>query len=113
MPIRTVTYELEAKLTGPAHGFFSRPSGKLERKLYGDGTHRLKIRVRNLKAPDDSLAVVTAGGEEIAQIPLTKGAGRLDIESTEPDAVPTLEKHQLIEVAVDGDTVLSGQLYVD
>ena len=47
MTIRKVEYELEAKLKGKEGGFFSQPSGKLERKSYENSGERFKISLRN------------------------------------------------------------------
>lgn len=113
MSVRTVKYELEAKLTGESSGLFSKSSGKVKRKSYSDGGERLKISVRNLKVPTQSIAVVKVDDQEVAQMPLTKGSGCLDNESNDPTSLPTLEVGQTIEVYVDGTQVLSGKLYVD
>ena len=113
MTIRNVKYELEAKLTSKGGGFFSKPSGKLERKSYENSIERLKISFRNLKSPNNELAIVTADGKEIAQIPIQKGAGRFDNESSNPRDFPMLEVGQIIDVHVGGTLVLSGKLYED
>ena len=113
MSVRTIKYELEAKLIDESSGLFSKPSGKVERKSYGDGTERLKISVRNLKAPKQSIAIIKVSSQEIAQLPLIKGSGRLDDESKDPTAFPTLEAGQTIKVYVDSTQVLSGDLSVD
>jgi len=89
MSVRAVKYELEAKLIGESSGHFSKPSGKVERKSYSDGTERLKISVRNLKALKQSTAIIKVDSQEIAQLSLIKGSGRLDDESKDPTALPT------------------------
>ena len=113
MPIRSVKYELEAKLASTSGGFFSKPSGKLERKSYDDMGERLKISLRNLKVPENSTAIVTADGVEIAQVQINNGSGRIDEETRDPDAFVSLEPGQIIEVLVDSVALLSGQLLVD
>lgn len=113
MSIRTVKYELEARLTGKAYGFFAKPSGKVERKSYDDGVERLKISLKNIKVPERSNAVVKAGVLEIVQITLTNGTGRLDNESVRPDSIPTLEAGQTIGVYINDELVLKGKLYTD
>lgn len=113
MGVRTVTRELEAKLTGKSRGLFSRPSGKLERKSYQDGGERLKISIRNLKIPTPSNAVIKVDNIEIEQIPIVDGFGGLDTETEDSDDLPGLAIGQTIEVIVNGDPVLTGVLYVD
>jgi len=113
MSIRSIRYELEAKLEGRTGGLFSKPIGKLERKSYGDGGERLKIWLRNLKVPDNSIAVVTAGGMEIAEVPIHDRAGRIDTESRDPNDFPNLQADQSIEVHVGNVLILTGKLYKD
>ncbi|MDH3378812.1 MAG: hypothetical protein OEQ39_17950 [Gammaproteobacteria bacterium] len=113
MSLKIVKYELEAKLTTDSGGRFSKPSGKIERKSYGDGRERLKISVRNLKVPDRSTAIVKADDREIAQIPLVDGSGHIDNESDDSSSIPTLQVGQAIEILVDDTLILSGKLYVD
>ena len=110
MSIRKVTSELEAKLKSSTGGS---SSGKLERKRYSDGRERLKISLRRLDVPDDSIAVVTADTVEIARLPIRAGSGRSDEESVDSSSVPMLAAGQLIEVRVDSDLVLSGALSID
>jgi len=113
MSIRTITFELEAKLKATAGGLFFKPRGKVERKSYGDATERLKVKVSNLKVPDGSEAIVTVDGEEIARIEVMGGRGRFDEESRDPAMIPELQRGQTIEVSVGGEVLLRGNLYVD
>ena len=113
MSVRTVVFELEAKLKGGAGGLFSKPGGKLERKVYSDSGERLKISLRNLKVPDDSVAVVKADDLEIARLTIRKGAGRTDQESPGPGTLPQLEAGQDIAVEVNGSVILNGRLQLD
>ena len=112
MSIRTIKFELEAKLRGKG-GFFSRPGGKVERKSYASGEERLKISLWNLKVPVNSLATVKADNMEIARIPLMDGKGRIDVESTDFNDIPGLAAGQEITVYVDDRLVLRGEVYVD
>ena len=113
MKLRTTKQELEAKLKPSAGAPRSKAKGKLERKSYGDGTERLKISLRNLDAPDGAQAVVSADGDEIARIAIAKGAARHDMELRDPSALPALSPGGTIRVAVDGTTVLEGELDID
>jgi hypothetical protein len=113
MGIRSVKYELEAKLTPETGGLFSKPSGKLERKSYGDDTERLKVSFRNLKVPDASIGVVKADDIEILQIPISDGSGRYDFESSDGSGFPNLTVGQTIAVYVGNTLFLSGKLKED
>lgn len=113
MGVRDIKYELEAKLKSVAGGLFSKPSGKLERKSYADGTERLKISFRNLKVPDASTAKVKVDSVDILAIRVSGGMGRYDLESSELNEFPDLRVGQTIEIHV-GDTVfLRGVLCED
>ncbi len=113
MGILSVSRELEAKLASRTGGLFSKPAGKLERKWYGDASERLKIRVRRVKAPAGAAAVVTAGGAEIARLPLRGGSASFDERADGPGILPALEAGQRIEVRVDGTLILEGVLEED
>ena len=112
MGTRTVKNELEANLTGKS-GFFSKHSGKVERKSYSDGAERLKITLRKIKSSQNTVAVVKADGKEVALIPLVDGGGKFDNESTNTEEIPELKVGQIITVEVDGNLTLSGKLYTD
>ncbi len=112
MGIRTVKNELEAKLTAKS-GFFSKPSGKVERKSYADCTERLRITLRKIKSPHNTVAVVKADGKEVALIPLVDGGGKFDNESTNTGEIPDLKVGQTITVEIDGKLALSGKLHTD
>jgi hypothetical protein len=113
MTLRTINYELEAMLTGKRNGLFSRPSGKVERKSYRGGVERLKIKLRNIKTHDHAVAVAKADGKVIAQLSISGGKARYDNESSDPGAIPVLEKGQMIEIEINGESILSGRLYRD
>lgn len=113
MGFRTVKLELEARLR-PSGGSVSRKAaGKVERKSYGDSTERLRVSVKNLEVPDDATATVSANGAAIADFLIRGGSGRLDRESGNPGEIPGLQRGDLIEIIVDGNVILSGELYDD
>ena len=113
MIVRTVKYELEARLKPITSGLYSKSSGKLERKTYGDMTERLKITIRKLKVPDDTLAIVTANGSEIATLPIKNGAGKFDEESGQTGMIQELKVNQTVNVIINDEIVLQGILYED
>lgn len=113
MEVRGVKLELEAKLKSPKGGFFSKPSGKLERKTYDDSTERLKVSVRNLRVPDGVEATVEVDGCEIAKLKIENGKGRYDEEYTDPNLAPKLKSDQQVKIIVGSEILLEGDLYID
>lgn len=113
MAIRHIKQELEAKLTSKTPGFFSKPSGKIERKSYQDGVERLKIKIAKLKLPDHTRLNVTADGNQIAEMEIENGYAKIDQESNNPAEIPELKVNQLIEIKLNNETLLSGKLYID
>jgi hypothetical protein len=113
MGFRKINIGLEGRLKGQTGGIFSKPSGKIEFTSYMDGTDRLEIRVRKIKAPDNTVASVTLFGQEIAQLTVINGCADIDVESKVPGEVPVLERGQPIEVRVNGLLVLLGRMEKD
>ncbi len=113
MKTRNVSFELEAKLKGKSGRLFNKPSGKLERKTYDDGTERLKISIRNLKLPGETVAQIKYEDEMIAEVTLHNGSGRYDLESSEPGKLPTLTDNNSVQVIINGNVALWGKLYRD
>lgn len=97
----------------PKEGFFSKPSGKIERKTYDDSTERLKVSVRNLRVPDGVEAAVEIDGCEIAKFKIENGTGRYDEEYTDPALAPKLKSDQQVKIIVGSEILLVGDLYID
>lgn len=106
---RRVLQEFEAKLYGAESGG---RTGKVERKEYGDGEHRMRIRVR-LDVAGRGSASVRIDGARVADVPLEDGSGRLDLRSEQGDAVPVVQVGQTVELVYDGRTVASGKFALD
>ena len=114
MGVRHITFQLEARLTGKAKGFFSsKPKGKLERKSYQDGGERLKIKVGNLKLQDGDDITVRVDEKELAVISVKNGRAKFDEEYDDASLFPPLEAGETVSVSAGGNVVLSGELYVD
>ncbi|MDX1561624.1 MAG: hypothetical protein R3305_01785 [Gammaproteobacteria bacterium] len=103
-----MTSELEAKLAS-ADRRFAKASGKLERKVYGDSTERLKVRIKGLDAAEASLVVA---GREIASVTVAHGRAELDLESA-AGAVPPMRAGETVQVSVDEVVALEGTLVED
>lgn len=56
----------EARLLPPASARGGSSSGKSERKEYGDGEHRLKVRARDLDVPDGTSVEISIAGTAVA-----------------------------------------------
>ena len=111
--MRTILRELETHLFPAAAGPSPKASGKIERKTYGDGTERLKVKVRKLDVPDGRTATVTAGNVVLCEMEVTRGRGEFDREEPAGGALPKLAAGQLVEVRVGEDVHLRGELCVD
>lgn len=117
MPVRTIRRQLEAKLVARQRGglFTKQPSGKLERTWYEDGTHRLKVSVRNVPVPDGQAVAIRVDQAPLASFPIQRGRGRVDEETTAPTPplfLP-LTAGQQVQVVHNGSILLQGELYVD
>ena len=107
---KRVMEELEARLSCAESGG---RAGKIERKQYGDGEHRMSIRVRNLKLEAPGSATVLVDDTSVAEVQLTDGAGKLDLRSERGDVVPAVAIGQLVELVYGGRVVASGRFALD
>ena len=112
MGVRSVNFELEAKLR-PSGEFSPKPNGRVERKSYSDGGERLKIVVRKINAPDNTLAIIKVDGEVLAELPLETGFARYDEESFDADVMPSLRAGQKVEVFANNMLFLEAELRED
>lgn len=113
MAIRTVKRELEAKLKGVVGGRYANASGKFERKSYGDSSERLKVHVKGVDQAPNAIALVLIDGSEVAHIQLQKGRGRVDTQSLTPGVIPKCAAGQLVQILVDAEVALEGELVPD
>jgi len=109
MRFRSVVEELEVHLVGPAGDGGAK--GKAERKRYGNGEERLKVRASGLTAPDGSRADVRIGGDSVAWCEVRGGRVSLALES--PVHVPAVRAGQVLALAIAGTVVLSGTFQVE
>lgn len=104
MRVRSVVEELEVHLVGPAGA--GGPKGKAERKRYGNGEERLKLRASGLAAPDGAPADVRIDAEVVARSAVHGGRVSLALES--PGYVPAVRAGQVLALVIAGTVVLSG-----
>ena len=102
---RSVAEELEASLVDPSGA--SSPKGKAERKRYGTGEERLKLRASGLAAPDGTRADVRLDGDVIAWAEVAGGRVSLALEGPVVH-VPAVREGQSLEIVVAGTAVLTG-----
>lgn len=113
MASRKIDYQLEAKLKGGSGGFFSTPSGKLERKSYADGGERLNISLKNLDLSDESEATINIDGIDIMRLVVIDGKAKYDEEVTDKQYFTPLQEGQTVKVFTRGSLFLSGELKRD
>lgn len=112
--VRKVCEEAEAKLAPvPGRNEVAGAKAKIERKRYGDGSHRLKVRVRDLPLPDGAALTLMIAGKVAAELHVKNGRARLDIESEDSKRVPPAEPGNAVELRVDNAVILSGKFYAD
>ena len=87
--------------------------GKLEFKHYGDGTRRMRIKVKGLELEDGARLDLRSGGNLIAVLAVLKGRAELDEERAEQDGVPPLDAGEGIALLYEGAALLVGTLVPD
>ncbi|MCC6847091.1 MAG: hypothetical protein IT294_01220 [Deltaproteobacteria bacterium] len=103
--VRSVAEELEAHLVDPAGT--GRAAGKAERKRYGTGEERLKLRASGVAAPDGAHVDVRLDGDLIARAEFHGGRVALVLESPGVH-VPAVRAGQVLALALADTIVLSG-----
>lgn len=104
MRLRSVHEELEAHLTSPAGD--ARTTGKAERKRYGTGEERFKLRASGLSAGDGTRVDIRIDADVIGRAEVAAGRVTFRIES--PTHVPGVRAGQVLRLAIDGVDVLAG-----
>jgi hypothetical protein len=106
MPLRSVLEEYEAHLFGAASE--ARAKGKAERKRYGNGEERLKLRASGLTASDGTRVDVRIGADVIGRAAVE--GGRVSFELASPGAhVPAVAAGHALTLVIGGRVVLSGE----
>ncbi len=113
MRLRRVLEEVEAELAPQGEALtFRKARGKMERKSYGDGTERFKLKCQGLELSDGANLAVLLGGREVAQMVLSGGRGEVDVEGA-GGQVPVVRAGDLLEVRYNGQVLLSGSAVED
>jgi len=114
MFFRRVLMELEAKLTPDGLAPAIRDaSGKLEYKHYGDGKQRLKFRCRGLDLPDGERLEVTSDDALVVVLEVEAGRVSIDEEKDIAAEAPPLAVGNTIALRRNGESLLSGLVYLD
>ena len=104
MRLRSVQEELEAHLASPTGD--ARATGKAERKRYGTGEERFKLRASGLPAGDGTHVDIRVDTDVIGRAEVTAGRVIFRIES--PTHVPAVRAGQVLRLAIGGVDVLAG-----
>ena len=110
MKIRNVLKEFEAHLQPAQPGGMTQ--GKSEWKLYGNGTYRFKISIRNIPLPDGSKIDIVIDEIQVAQLTVQKQKAKIDIESDIGINIPAIKAGQKLQVKTRGFELAEGQ-YID
>lgn len=114
MIFRRVLKELEAKLTPDGLSPAIRDaSGKLEYKHYGDGKQRLKFRCRGLGLPDGERLELFSGNALVVTLEVANGRVSIDEEEDITAEAPPLAAGELLSLRRNGESLLSGLVYLD
>jgi hypothetical protein len=113
-----VTRELEARLIPPAtNGAGGRPGGgprgKAERKWYGDGGERLKLRVRDFYLPDGTPVTLMIANHPVATLSVQGSRLDFDTESPPGPPVPDVREGEVISIGQGGIILASGRFLPD
>ena len=112
--VRTAESEVEARLEPvQKDGDWAKAHGKIERKTYKDGVHRLKVKVSRVPLPDGTKLQVLADERALVRLVLKNGRARHDAETRVADHIPALAAGENVRVTRDGKTVLEGSAYSD
>ena len=87
--------------------------GKLERKTYGDGEERLKIRLRKVDVEDGATVRVVIDGDAVCDIKVADGKGRAELSSGEGTQVPSVRVGSVVEIQHQGQPFLRGTFEPD
>jgi hypothetical protein len=112
---RKVTRELEARLIPPPTAIISggKPGGKAERKWYGDGGERLKLRVSGLDLPGGTPFNLAIASRPVATLAVQSGRLKFDTESQSGQSVPDAREGETITVEQGGIILVSGRFNRD
>lgn len=108
--VRSVKRELEARLS-PVDG--AGGTGKAERKWYGNGEERLKIKASGLDVPDQTVLTLEIGGRHIATLLSEGGKLRYEVEMPSDEAVPDVEEGDVLRIEHRGAVLLEGRFVPD
>ena len=107
---KTVKQELEARLASPSTG---NARGKAERKWYGDGSERLKLRAYDMDVADGSQVSVTIAGRQVAMQIIHGGQLEFDVESGPGLTVPDARVGEILAIEYGDEILVSGEFQYD
>ena len=109
MAWRRVVAEFEADLYQvPVPKLFKFPKGEVEFKEYSDGERKIEISLWGLKIEDGSMASLRLNGEEMCEVQIERGRGKLELTSKEIISITEVNNGDVLEVYNDGKVLLEG-----
>ncbi len=97
----------------PIPKLFKFPKGEAEYKAYSDGEKKFEISLWSLKVQDGSIASVRLNGEEIFEIQIHRGRGKLELFSNETTNITDVHNGDVLEVYCNGVVLLKGTFKPD
>ena len=114
MAWRRVLVEFEADLYQvPVPKLFKFPKGEVEFKEYSDGERKLEISLWGLKLQNGCMASVYLNGEEIVEVQIQRGRGKLELSSKEASSVTEVNNGDILEICNNGKVLLEGTFKPD
>lgn len=109
---RRIDEEYETRLRPPDGGPSASASGKTERKKYGDGEERLKVKARDVDLDDGTVVRIVIRDEVVAEVVVEKGRIKFD-ETSADRRIPRVQTGDRIELVADGVVHLVGDYEPD
>ena len=109
MAWRRIVMEFEADLYQvPVPRLFKFPKGEVEFKEYSDGERKIEISLWDLKVQDGAIASLRLNGEEMCEVQIVRGRGKLELTSKEITNITEINNGDVLEVYTDGKVLLEG-----
>jgi len=109
MAWRRVVTEFEADLYQvPVPRLFKFPKGEAEFKEYSDGERKIEISLWDLKVQDGATASLRLNGEDMCEVQIVRGRGKLELSSKEITNIAEINNGDVLEVYTDGKVLLEG-----
>ncbi len=114
MGFKQVTADYEADLFTLDKGLFKRRNrGEVEVKHYGDGSAKMKIKLKGLKLSDGTAVVINIGESFVHAFAVHNGSAREKLTTEDGHEVPTVAHGDAVELWYDDQRLLRGKFRRD